>query len=97
MKNYIIRIYRQDESDNNNVVGIVESVETETKNSFSSMDELIKLLCRQQALDSGITEEGIREAIKNGPSDNGPDWGEIRFEDEEHSGTGEKGDGEGEG
>lgn len=95
MKNYIIRIYRQDESDDNQVVGIVESVETETKNSFSSMDELVKLLCKQQPLGNGITEEGIREAIKNGPSDNGPDWGEIRFESEQYPSKRKKGDEEG--
>lgn len=94
LKNYIIRIYRQDEKDSNNVVGIVESVEAETRDNFSNMDELVKLLCRQQTVGSGITEEGIREAVKNGPTDNGPDWGEIRFEAEKMPGIGKKGKGE---
>jgi hypothetical protein len=80
LKNFIIRIYRQDETDADKVVGIVESVEGETKNRFSSINELVCLL-RGRRKTGGITEEKVRQAIRNGPGGSVPDLGEIRFEE----------------
>ena len=45
MENYIVRIYRRDHDESVNVVGIVESVETEKKQAFKNMDELTRILC----------------------------------------------------
>ena len=44
MDNYIIRIYRRDEEEPNEVVGVVELVETEKKQKFKNMDELVRIL-----------------------------------------------------
>jgi len=44
MENYIVRIYRRDESDPDKLTGVFESVENETRNSFTSLNSLIDLL-----------------------------------------------------
>ena len=41
---YIIRIYRQDESDPGRVVGIVEDIESNVKQRFASFEELKRIL-----------------------------------------------------
>lgn len=48
MENYIIRIYRRDHDKPVAIAGIVESVETETKQAFKSMDELSRILCKPE-------------------------------------------------
>ena len=45
MANYIVRIYRQNKEDPDDILGFVEEVETERKLSFSSRDELMGILC----------------------------------------------------
>ena len=93
MKNFIIRVYRQDEEDLNQVVGVFENVEDEVKASFSSMEELIRILCSQPRVGTPIDEADVRKAINNrDTSDSGPDWGEIRFESGSVPSKGEKGE-----
>ena len=44
MDSYVIRIYRRGEDKADDVVGIVESVETGGKQAFKNMDELVRIL-----------------------------------------------------
>jgi hypothetical protein len=93
MKNFVIRVYRQDEEDLNAVVGIVEHIEENRQSSFSSMDELIRILCSQPLIGHSINEAELRDAIRNrDTSDSGPDWGDIRFEPGSTPSKGEKGE-----
>ena len=93
MKNFVIRVYRQDEEDLNKVVGVFENIEDEVKTRFSSMEDLIKILCSQPRTGPPIHEEEVRKAINNrDTSDSGPDWGDIRFEPDSKPSKGEKGE-----
>ena len=93
MKNFVIRVYRQDEEDQNQVVGVVESIEENKQSSFSNMEELIQILCKQQPIgQQEIDEADVRDAIKNGTTENGPDWGDVRFENGSAPGKGRKGE-----
>ena len=93
MKNFVIRVYRQDDEDLNQIVGVFENVEDEVKASFSSMEELIRILCSQPRAGPPIDEGDIRKAITNrNTSDSGPDWGDIRFEPGSRPSKGEKGE-----
>ena len=93
MKNYVIRVYRQDEEDQNQVVGIVEHIEENKQSSFSSMDELIKILCKQKPIgQQQIDEADVRNAINSSTSENGPEWGDIKFENDSGPSKGEKGE-----
>jgi len=92
MKNYVIRVYRQDEEDQNQVVGIVEHVEENRQSNFSCMDELIQILCKQKPIDKQINEVDVRNAINNSSPENGPEWGDIRFEKDSGPSKGEKGE-----
>ena len=44
MENYIVRIYRRNSNDPDQVNGILESVEQETRRSFSDLDTLNTML-----------------------------------------------------
>lgn len=44
MENYIVRIYRRDQTDPDKVAGTFESVENETRNGFTSLGSLVDLL-----------------------------------------------------
>ena len=44
MENYIVRIYRRDETNPDKLTGVFESVEKETRSTFTSLDSLIDLL-----------------------------------------------------
>ena len=48
MKKFVIRVFRQDEKDQNQVVGVVESIEENKQSSFSTMEELMQILCKQK-------------------------------------------------
>ena len=74
MKNYIIRVYRQDREDLNRVVGIVEDIEEETTDPFSSMGQMIRILCGKQKIISEVTEEELEEMIR------------LCFREKDHSG-----------
>jgi hypothetical protein len=44
VESYVIRIYRRGEDKTDDVVGILESVETGKKQAFKNMDELVRSL-----------------------------------------------------
>jgi hypothetical protein len=44
MESYVIRIYRRGEDNTEDVVGIIESVETGSKQAFKNMHELVRIL-----------------------------------------------------
>jgi len=93
MKNFVIRVYRQDEEDQNHIVGIVEHIEENRQNKFSSMDELIRILCKQPPIGHHIDEADVRNAINNSSTSNkGPEWGDIKFENDSGPSKGEKGE-----
>lgn len=46
MDSYVIRIYRRDENEPKNVVGVVEFVEQEKTKSFAGIDELVQMLTK---------------------------------------------------
>lgn len=48
MENYIVRIYRRDETDPDKLAGVFESVENETRNTFTSLNSLIDLLAPER-------------------------------------------------
>ncbi len=48
MKKFVIRVFRQDEKDQNQVVGVVESIEENKQSSFSTMEELMQILRKQK-------------------------------------------------
>jgi len=51
MENYIVRIYRRDNTDPDRVNGVLESVEQETRQSFTSLNALSNMLAdRPEAL-----------------------------------------------
>ena len=92
MKNYVIRVYRQDEEDQNQVVGIVEHIEENRQSSFACMDELVQILCKQKPIGQQIKEVDVRNAINNSTPENGPEWGDIKFEKDSGPSKGEKGE-----
>lgn len=65
MKNYVIRVYRQNNENINNIVGILEDFDEDLQDSFSSMGELVKILCTKQKIISQVTEEEIEEMIRS--------------------------------
>ncbi len=44
LKNYIIRIYRQEEDNPRKIVGVVEEPEIDGKKAFTNLDELWQIL-----------------------------------------------------
>jgi len=51
MENYIVRIYRRDDSDPDAVMGVVESVEDDRQQTFDSIEQLSSLLASTDAYD----------------------------------------------
>ncbi len=49
MENYIVRIYRRDRTDPQKVIGVLESVEQETQQSFADLNTLSTLLENEPA------------------------------------------------
>ena len=49
MENYIVRIYRRDHNNPDQVTGILESVEEETQQTFHNLNALHSFLLRQPA------------------------------------------------
>ena len=94
MKNFVIRVYRQDEEDQNQVVGVVEEIEKNRQSNFSTMDELIQILCKQKPIgQQQIDEADVRNAINNNStSEKGPEWGDIKFENDSGSSKRDKGE-----
>jgi hypothetical protein len=54
MENYIVRIYRRDETDPDKMAGTFESVENETRNAFTSLGSLIDLLTPKRGTRTGL-------------------------------------------
>ncbi len=52
--NYIIRIYRRDEEKPEQIQGLVEGIESETREAFHNADELLRILCGRK---SGLTKD----------------------------------------
>ena len=59
MENYILRIYRRDEVDPDNVVGLVEPVEKGEPQPFRTLTELTAIL----AGTSTMMEESVEEQL----------------------------------
>lgn len=62
MENYIVRIYRRDDNDPENVVGMLESVETQKQQPFHSLVTLTRLL----------SDRGTGKAWSTKPDDSSP-------------------------
>lgn len=56
MENYIVRIYRRDDNDSENVVGMLENVETQRQQPFHNLVTLTKLLTGQGGGNAGSTK-----------------------------------------
>ncbi|MEN8801418.1 MAG: hypothetical protein ABF297_05510 [Thiogranum sp.] len=63
MENYIVRIYRRDKSDPNKLTGVCESVEQETRSTFSTLSNLMSLIspARVVADENATGEDSIPE------------------------------------
>ena len=46
MENYIVRIYRRNESDPQQIAGMLENVEKSENTAFKSFEELMQLMSR---------------------------------------------------
>lgn len=56
MENYIVRIYRRDDNDSENVVGMLENVETQQQQLFHNLVTLTKLLTGRSGGNAGSTQ-----------------------------------------
>jgi len=45
MESYLIRIYRREKDNPENIVGIIEEIGTKGKHSFKNLSELGKIIC----------------------------------------------------
>ncbi len=59
MESYIIRIYRRDEQNPHNIIGLVEDVGLEAKTPFHNIEELIDILIGKY---TESKQEGVRES-----------------------------------
>lgn len=57
MENYIVRIYRRGECENEGLVGHLETVETGEMQSFHTLGELTSILARAPAMEEETTTE----------------------------------------
>jgi hypothetical protein len=53
LESYIIRIYRRENNDPRNIVGIVEEVEGEERKAFTNLDELWNILKLRYSQEGG--------------------------------------------
>lgn len=60
MENYIVRIYRRDSADPNKLVGVCESVEQQTRDSFNTLGRLMSLIspARVVPVEEKVTQDG---------------------------------------
>jgi len=64
---YVIRVYRREESDTSQMVGLVETVGNEEKKPFTSYEELWKILSAEhtsQKIRPSTNKRRIREYLK---------------------------------
>ena len=52
MENYIVRIYRRDAGDPTKLVGVCESVERETRDTFKTLGKLMSLISPARSVDA---------------------------------------------
>jgi len=45
MESYLIRIYRREKDNHENIVGTIEEIGTKEKHSFKNLSELGKIIC----------------------------------------------------
>ena len=64
MENYIVRIYRRGESCPEELAGVCESVEHETRHTFNTLDTLISLLDRKIDIRTTQDENGEKQNIR---------------------------------
>ena len=64
MESYVVRIYRRDVSSPHNLVGLVELIDIDEEKSFTSFDELRKILDRKQG-------HGDHEEVKSSEEEKG--------------------------
>jgi hypothetical protein len=50
VESYIVRIYRRQKNDTEGLLGQVVDIQTEEKLVFSSVDDLMKILCSQEKI-----------------------------------------------
>lgn len=61
MQTYVVRIYRRDANDLENLIGIIEEVETGSKYEFRNLEELIAVLTGSQESKAGrLTKKATR-------------------------------------
>jgi hypothetical protein len=62
MENYIVRIYRRDGADPNKLVGVCESLEQETRETFKTLGSLMSLISPATGEDGdAVVDGGISE------------------------------------
>ena len=69
MENYVVRIYRRDATDPHKVVGIFESVERETEDTFTHLKTLVSLLATKGTECESVADveqslKRVRERLK---------------------------------
>lgn len=64
MENYIVRIYRRDEANPDKLTGVFESVEKETRSTFTTLDSLIDLLTLKQTTHARSSKSGNHESAQ---------------------------------
>ncbi len=57
MENYIVRIYRRSECDNEALVGLLETIETGEIQTFHTLGELTSILAKNHAMVEETTTE----------------------------------------
>lgn len=69
MDSYIVRLYRRDAENPENLVGLVETVGEDEKRPFHTVSELVAILSESQSLDLAATRPVLRviEAGKKNP------------------------------
>jgi len=70
MENYIVRIYRRDGVDPSKLVGVCESVEHETRDTFNTLGSLISIISparvipdESEEVDSSTAEKKRSKAV----------------------------------
>jgi len=63
MENYIVRIYRRDDADPNKLIGVCESVEQETRDTFNTLGSLISMISSARVVldESGVVDGSTPE------------------------------------
>ncbi len=65
MDSYIVRLYRRDTENPENLVGLVETVGEEGKRSFHTVGELVAILSEPHALRMSVTQP-VLKVIQSG-------------------------------